>query len=127
MWCRCGARHSVDKRLFNNCNVLKKAGIPLTNLDSESLICSHNNSDGPFTIEGGRHTSISNEEFDASLRQRNHEWGYRDVEELKKLAQANGLVLEQQVAMPANNFCLVFQARGAGDVIKPRFNSQPTG
>ena len=65
-------------------------------------------SDGPFTVEGGRHTSTGNEEFDASLRQRNPEWGYRDVEEVRELARSHGLDLVQQVDMPANNFCLVF-------------------
>ena len=72
----------------------------------------NNCSYGPFTIEGGKHTSESNREFDVSLRQRNSDWGYRDVENIKAVAIAHGLTLEEQGDMPANNFMLVFRKAG---------------
>ncbi len=64
---------------------------------------------GPFTIEGGKHTSEGNKSFDRSLREQNPEWGYRDVEEVVAQAAARGLVSEAVVPMPANNFLLVFR------------------
>lgn len=64
---------------------------------------------GPFTIDCGTHTSESNRDFDESLRQRNPEWGYRDVEDIKTRAAAQGLQLLDVVSMPANNFSLVFR------------------
>ena len=57
-------------------------------------------------MDGGTHTSPSNAEFDASLRQRNTLWGYRDVEDIRAQAAGQGLMM---VTMPANNFCLVFK------------------
>ena len=62
---------------------------------------------GPFS-RGGRHTSESNEAFDASLRRGNPEWGVRDVEAVTKLADAAGLSLVDLAEMPANNLTLVF-------------------
>jgi SAM-dependent methyltransferase len=62
---------------------------------------------GPFK-RGGAHTAVSNEAFDASLRQRNPEWGVRDVEAVEKLAAAVGLSLVELAEMPANNLTLVF-------------------
>ena len=66
---------------------------------------------GPFTVEGGKHTSESNREFDASLRLRNPEWGYRDIEDIKAKADSYGLELVERVSMPANNFMLVFRRK----------------
>jgi len=63
---------------------------------------------GPFRI-GGAHTAPSNEAFDAELRARDPRWGVRDLEWLDELAAGNGLVLEERVAMPANNQTLVFR------------------
>jgi hypothetical protein len=62
---------------------------------------------GPFK-RGGRHTAESNEIFDASLRQRNPEWGVRDVEAVEELAAGAGLSLIEIATMPANNLTLVF-------------------
>jgi Protein of unknown function (DUF938) len=62
---------------------------------------------GPFK-RGGRHTSESNEAFDASLRRGNPEWGVRDVDAVERLADRAGLSLVETAAMPANNFTLVF-------------------
>jgi hypothetical protein len=64
---------------------------------------------GPFTVEGGKHTSTSNEAFDADLRSRNREWGYRDIQDISHMATEQGLVQQEVVSMPANNFTLVFK------------------
>jgi SAM-dependent methyltransferase len=62
---------------------------------------------GPFR-RGGKHTADSNAAFDISLRQRDPEWGVRDVEAVEKLADRAGLSLTEVVEMPANNLTLVF-------------------
>jgi SAM-dependent methyltransferase len=63
---------------------------------------------GPFNY-GGRHTSESNARFDAMLRARDPASGLRDVDDIVRLAALNGLGLEEDNAMPANNRLLVFQ------------------
>ncbi len=63
---------------------------------------------GPYK-RGGVHTAPSNSEFDASLRARNPRWGVRDMDEVAAIAGQAGLSLEEAVAMPANNFTLVFR------------------
>jgi SAM-dependent methyltransferase len=65
---------------------------------------------GPFR-QDGRHTARSNEAFDRSLRASNPEWGIRDLEAVVATASSAGLVLEDVVAMPANNLSVLF--RGA--------------
>jgi hypothetical protein len=62
---------------------------------------------GPFRRDG-RHTADSNEAFDKSLRERDPEWGVRDVEVVAKLADGAGLSLVEITEMPANNLTLVF-------------------
>jgi hypothetical protein len=62
---------------------------------------------GPFK-RGGEHTAPSNAAFDTSLRNNNAEWGVRDVEAVKKLAETVGLSLLEIAAMPANNLMLIF-------------------
>jgi hypothetical protein len=64
---------------------------------------------GPYR-RGGAHTAPSNEAFDADLRSRNPRRGVRDMEEVERAAAAEGLALVETVAMPANNFTLVFRA-----------------
>lgn len=54
------------------------------------------------------HTAPSNEEFDASLRAKNPEWGVRDVADLDSLAQEAGLTSAELTAMPSNNWVLAF-------------------
>jgi hypothetical protein len=63
---------------------------------------------GPYRI-GGTHTAPSNEAFDHSLRERDPSWGVRDLEAVAAEAEKNGLRLIERVAMPANNFVLVFE------------------
>jgi hypothetical protein len=63
---------------------------------------------GPFKRDG-RHTAISNAVFDSSLRERDPEWGVRDIEALKELAGRVGLVLVEIVEMPANNLIAMFE------------------
>ena len=62
---------------------------------------------GPFKRDG-KHTAPSNAAFDGSLRDRDPEWGVRDIADLEKLAAGAGLVLIEIAEMPANNLVLVF-------------------
>jgi SAM-dependent methyltransferase len=62
---------------------------------------------GPFKRDG-KHTAASNAAFDISLRDRDPEWGVRDIADLEKLAAGAGLVLVEIAEMPANNLILVF-------------------
>ena len=63
---------------------------------------------GPFNI-GGAYTSASNAEFDQWLKARDPLSGIRDLEAVDALASAIGLNLKEPVAMPANNFLMVWQ------------------
>jgi len=63
---------------------------------------------GPFKRDG-KHTAVSNAVFDSSLRDRNPEWGVRDIADLEKLAANAGLALIDIAEMPANNLTLVFE------------------
>lgn len=65
---------------------------------------------GPFHY-GGKPTSESNARFDAMLRARDPASGVRDFEALRELAASQGLALEEDNAMPANNRLLVFRKR----------------
>jgi SAM-dependent methyltransferase len=62
---------------------------------------------GPFKRDG-KHTAASNAVFDTSLRDRNPEWGVRDIADLEKVAAGIGLILIDIAEMPANNLVLVF-------------------
>lgn len=63
---------------------------------------------GPYRRFGG-HTAPSNAAFDERLRTQDGRWGLRDMEDVERLAGEAGLALERRVAMPANNFSLVFR------------------
>jgi hypothetical protein len=65
---------------------------------------------GPFK-RGGKHTAISNAVFDTSLRERDPEWGVRDIEALEQLAAGASLALIEIAEMPANNLILAFGRR----------------
>lgn len=62
---------------------------------------------GPY-LENGQAVQ-SNLDFDASLKQRNPQWGLRELEDVTQLAAAQGLLRQQVVRMPANNLTLVFE------------------
>ncbi len=63
---------------------------------------------GPFKRDG-KQTAPSNEAFDSMLRDRNPDWGIRDLEAVSAIAQQHSLSLEEVVPMPANNFSVVFR------------------
>ena len=71
---------------------------------------------GPFKRDG-KHTAISNAVFDTSLRERDAEWGVRDVADVADLANAAGLALLETVPMPANNLILSFGRSEKGDPV----------
>ncbi|MGB8399125.1 DUF938 domain-containing protein [Bradyrhizobium sp.] len=62
---------------------------------------------GPFKRDG-KHTALSNAAFDTSLRERDPEWGVRDIGDLEQLADGVGLTWIETMEMPANNMILVF-------------------
>jgi hypothetical protein len=63
---------------------------------------------GPYKREG-QHTAPSNEAFDAMLRDRDPNWGIRNLEAVVAIAQAHSLTLESIIEMPANNLSVVFR------------------
>ena len=62
---------------------------------------------GPWIVDGVD-TASSNLAFDADLKRRNPAWGLRRVDEFAGEAEARGLMLAGQRAMPANNRMLLF-------------------
>lgn len=65
---------------------------------------------GPY-VQADVPTAPGNIAFDADLRHRNPEWGLRDLDAVKALAAASGLVLVEIIAMPANNLSLLFRRK----------------
>jgi SAM-dependent methyltransferase len=63
---------------------------------------------GPF-MQGGRHTSASNQSFDRLLKSYDPAGGVRDFDEVMAAAGEAGLRLERSVAMPANNLSVLFR------------------
>ena len=63
---------------------------------------------GPYR-RSGQHTSKSNEQFDSDLRAQDPEWGLRDLEAVSEAAASSGFALAEVVAMPANNFSVIFK------------------
>ncbi|MFT2091364.1 DUF938 domain-containing protein [Paraglaciecola sp. 2405UD69-4] len=74
------------------------------NLPEGGVFCQY----GPFNIDG-KYTSESNQRFDKHLESEGC-GGIRSVEEL--VAWAKGLTLVDKVAMPANNFILIWRKIG---------------
>ncbi len=71
---------------------------------------------GPFS-RNGAHTAPSNAAFDKSLKARNARWGVRDLErDILPLAEREGFALDAVVAMPANNFSVVFARQDAANL-----------
>ena len=64
---------------------------------------------GPFNYDGD-YTSDSNREFDGRLKARDPQSGIRDFEAVDALARGIGLRLSDDIAMPANNRCLVWRS-----------------
>lgn len=73
-------------------------------LETGGVLCLY----GPFNY-GGNFTSDSNARFDAWLKSRDPGSGVRDFEAINRLAELQGLSLQKDVAMPANNRTLVWQ------------------
>jgi len=65
---------------------------------------------GPYNVDG-KFTHPNNEKFDTSLRSRDPSWGIRDVGQVSKTAEENGLSFVEKVDMPANNFIVVFSKK----------------
>ena len=65
---------------------------------------------GPFRKQG-RHTSPSNDAFDALLRRQDPDWGVRDLDEVARVADRAGFNLLQTHEMPSNNLTVVFRKR----------------
>jgi hypothetical protein len=63
---------------------------------------------GPFNIDN-QFTSEGNEQFDARLRAEDSRQGLRDMAVIEALANLHQMQLEKQIAMPANNFILIFK------------------
>ena len=63
---------------------------------------------GPFNYDGA-YTSDSNREFDGWLKARDPHSGIRGFEAVDALARSIGLQLVDDVAMPANNRCIVWR------------------
>ena len=62
---------------------------------------------GPFK-RNGKHTAPSNANFDLALRDRNSDWGIRDLEQVIEVAALVSLELQEVIEMPANNLSVVF-------------------
>ncbi|ARN73921.1 DUF938 domain-containing protein [Oceanicoccus sagamiensis] len=73
-------------------------------LETGGIFCLY----GPFNYEG-KFTSESNANFEQWLKSRNPLSGIRDFEAVHSLAKEAGLSLLDDIAMPANNRCLVWQ------------------
>ncbi|UNK48322.1 class I SAM-dependent methyltransferase [Lysobacter sp. S4-A87] len=71
---------------------------------------------GPFNYDG-QYSSDSNRDFDGWLKARDPRSGIRDAADVDALARAIGLHLVEDVAMPANNRCLVWR-RGANVALR---------
>jgi hypothetical protein len=63
---------------------------------------------GPYKREGFE-TAPSNQAFDQSLRNRNPNWGLRDLEAVAATAQSLGFSAPVITEMPANNLSAVFR------------------
>jgi hypothetical protein len=65
---------------------------------------------GPYR-RPGRAIEPSNAAFDADLRRRDPRWGLRDLDVVMACAEANGLLFDRVIEMPANNLSVIFRKR----------------
>jgi Protein of unknown function (DUF938) len=86
---------------WSTCSALMKGAAGL--LTTGGLVLVY----GPFRIDGVA-TAPSNEVFDADLKARHPEWGLRSLSAVEREAVAQGLVLQQVVALPVNNLLVSF-------------------
>jgi len=63
---------------------------------------------GPFLVNG-KHTSSSNEDFDHWLREQDPGSGILDLTQLDEVAASLGFKPQRKIAMPANNFIVVWE------------------
>jgi hypothetical protein len=63
---------------------------------------------GPYKREGFP-TALSNQAFDQNLRDRDPNWGLRDLEAVAAIAQSVGFSAPVITEMPANNLSVVFR------------------
>ncbi len=61
---------------------------------------------GPFLFE--QDSAQSNLDFAENLKQRNPEWGVRELVDVETLFADNNFHLDQQITMPRDNYLLVF-------------------
>lgn len=87
---------------WKNCQLLME--MLGKNLPEEAMVFVY----GPFNYNG-KFTSQSNADFDQSLKSRSPEMGIRNFEDVVKGMEINGLSLQSDHEMPANNRLLVFK------------------
>ena len=63
---------------------------------------------GPF-LRKDKQTSVSNLNFDQSLKLYNHLWGLRQLERVKEIALLNGFEQDKIFEMPANNLSVIYR------------------
>ncbi|XP_043518639.1 methyltransferase-like 26 [Frieseomelitta varia] len=63
---------------------------------------------GPYAIDG-KITPESNVNFHKSLKLQDSSWGVRDINDLKALAEKNGIKLINIIDMPANNKTIIWK------------------
>ena len=61
----------------------------------------------PYKVNG-EHTAPSNAEFDRWLKDKNPDFGVRDIAAVQKVAASHGIAHQTSIPMPANNFIQVF-------------------
>lgn len=93
--------HIMDKTAVAQC--LEGVGVCLK---ADGILAVY----GPFNY-AGNFTSESNARFDAFLKARDPDSGIKDFEWLDELAMQQNLHLLEDIAMPENNRCLVWQKR----------------
>jgi hypothetical protein len=62
---------------------------------------------GPYK-RGGAHTAPSNEVFEGWLKGLDSRYGVRDLADVTAVAENNGFAMRETIAMPANNFVVIF-------------------